>query len=58
MASFAIVGAALRIPAALLVVATIRTLSFRSAPGFSGYMPVRTGTPSFSCTSAQILAQA
>ena len=42
----------------LLAVAIIRTLFFRSAPGFSSYIPVRTGMPSSSCTVAQMVAQA
>ena len=51
-------GAALRMPAAELAVATMRILFFRSAPGFSSYMPVSTGIPSSSCTAAQMVAQA
>ena len=45
-------------PAALLAVATMRTLFFRSAPGFSSYIPVRTGMPNSSCTALAMVAQA
>ena len=48
-----------RMPAALFLVGTIYVLSRNmSTPGFSTYMPVTVGMPSFSDTAAQTEPQA